>query len=197
MPWTCTTHFLLKPSIAILNYCCQSTLTILKSYKILRGVNIVFKSCNNKVIYSLSDLKSPTDTATVETHWLWVQVVVYLNEKGVFQKFSLPNSTICLCHNLGWLYSVDSQASLCVVVLVNSVECATVFNSFKIYRSLQNLCIRFHHLMACPKRQFVFHWPFTYFCGHDLVTPSPGTQQRNKNRYEWSTHREASRNKLG
>ena len=26
--------------------------------------------------------------------------------------------------------------------------------------------------MACPKRQFVFHWPFTYFCGHDLVTPS-------------------------
>ena len=90
--------------------------------------------------------------------------------------FSAPYPAIpcmaSMCHHLGWLYSVDSHASLCLVVLVNSLECATVFNSFKIYRSLQNLCIRFHHLMACPKRQFVFHWPFTYFCGHDLVTPS-------------------------
>jgi len=34
-------QLILKPAIAILNYCCQSTLTILKSYKISRGVNIV------------------------------------------------------------------------------------------------------------------------------------------------------------
>lgn len=34
-------QLILKPAIAILNYCCQSTLTISKSYKILRGVNIV------------------------------------------------------------------------------------------------------------------------------------------------------------